>query len=129
MRKKELQARDEALRGELAEANQLAASQVKRLNELRMEIAFLERAPDMAAPYTGRNDARPHEPASTPRAAEPDLKACPDCAERVRSAARKCRYCAYRFDGTELGWSDHGPKDGASKGATAVARLGTASGT
>jgi hypothetical protein len=29
----------------------------------------------------------------------PDYKPCPDCAERVLAAARKCRYCGYRFDG------------------------------
>lgn len=29
---------------------------------------------------------------------EDDLKACPDCAEYVRDAARVCRYCGYRFD-------------------------------
>jgi hypothetical protein len=27
------------------------------------------------------------------------MKACPDCAEMVLPAARKCRYCGYRFDG------------------------------
>jgi Uncharacterised protein family UPF0547 len=26
-------------------------------------------------------------------------KQCPDCAEQVLAAARKCRYCGYRFDG------------------------------
>jgi hypothetical protein len=26
------------------------------------------------------------------------MKACPDCAELVLEAARKCRYCGYRFD-------------------------------
>jgi hypothetical protein len=26
-------------------------------------------------------------------------KQCPDCAEQVLVAARKCRYCGYRFDG------------------------------
>jgi hypothetical protein len=25
------------------------------------------------------------------------VKACPDCAEQVRAAARKCRFCGYRF--------------------------------
>jgi Uncharacterised protein family UPF0547 len=35
-------------------------------------------------------------------ASEPeDYKRCPDCAERVLSAARKCRYCGYRFDGAD----------------------------
>ena len=27
-----------------------------------------------------------------------EVKACPDCAELVLEAARKCRYCGYRFD-------------------------------
>ena len=33
-------------------------------------------------------------------AAEPmaETKQCPDCAEQVLAAARKCRYCGYRFD-------------------------------
>jgi Uncharacterised protein family UPF0547 len=31
--------------------------------------------------------------------ARPAYKQCPDCAERVLAAARKCRYCGYRFDG------------------------------
>jgi hypothetical protein len=30
---------------------------------------------------------------------EPAYKQCPDCAEQVLAAARKCRYCGYRFDG------------------------------
>ena len=29
----------------------------------------------------------------------PAYKVCPDCAEQVLAAARKCRYCGYRFDG------------------------------
>ena len=32
-------------------------------------------------------------------ATEPTHKQCPDCAEQVLAAARKCRYCGYRFDG------------------------------
>lgn len=28
----------------------------------------------------------------------PEYKQCPDCAEQVLAAARKCRYCGYRFD-------------------------------
>jgi hypothetical protein len=30
-------------------------------------------------------------------ATEPETKACPDCAEEVKAAARKCRFCGYRF--------------------------------
>jgi hypothetical protein len=33
--------------------------------------------------------------------AHPTYKQCPDCAERVLAAARKCRYCGYRFDGRQ----------------------------
>jgi hypothetical protein len=29
----------------------------------------------------------------------PETKICPDCAESVLAAARKCRFCGYRFDG------------------------------
>ena len=29
---------------------------------------------------------------------EQEYKRCPDCAEQVLAAARKCRYCGYRFD-------------------------------
>jgi hypothetical protein len=36
------------------------------------------------------------EPAAT--ADQRPMKPCPDCAELVLEAARKCRYCGYRFD-------------------------------
>ena len=36
------------------------------------------------------------EPAAT--ADQRAMKQCPDCAEMVLEAARKCRYCGYRFD-------------------------------
>jgi ribosomal protein L40E len=28
-------------------------------------------------------------------------KVCPDCAESVQAAARRCRFCGYRFDALE----------------------------
>jgi predicted RNA-binding Zn-ribbon protein involved in translation (DUF1610 family) len=31
-------------------------------------------------------------------AAAPDTKTCPDCAETVLAAARKCRFCGYEFN-------------------------------
>jgi Uncharacterised protein family UPF0547 len=39
------------------------------------------------------------EPLPAAGADQPAMKACPDCAEMVLAAARKCRYCGYRFDG------------------------------
>jgi hypothetical protein len=33
----------------------------------------------------------------------PETKTCPDCAESVLAAARKCRFCGYRFDEPPLG--------------------------
>jgi hypothetical protein len=32
------------------------------------------------------------------RILEPPRKICPDCANSVLAAARKCQYCNYRFD-------------------------------
>jgi hypothetical protein len=32
-----------------------------------------------------------------------DSKSCPDCAETIRAAAQKCRFCGYRFDGPHDG--------------------------
>jgi hypothetical protein len=48
-------------------------------------------AADQPAP--GNGHAAPHSPAL-------ELKTCPDCAEEVRAAARKCRFCNYVFDET-----------------------------
>jgi hypothetical protein len=38
-------------------------------------------------------------PPLDPKLDEQGYKRCPDCAELVRAAARKCRFCGYRFDG------------------------------
>jgi hypothetical protein len=37
---------------------------------------------------------------AAPRIPAIELKTCPDCAEEVRAAARKCRFCDYVFDET-----------------------------
>jgi hypothetical protein len=34
---------------------------------------------------------------SQPANPVPEFKLCPDCAEEIRYAARKCRFCGYRF--------------------------------
>lgn len=41
-------------------------------------------------------------PAPAPDETGAEFKACPDCAEDVRLAARKCRFCGYRFDEGEV---------------------------
>jgi Uncharacterised protein family UPF0547 len=48
--------------------------------------------------------AQPPPPA-TPTTVPPveDSKMCPDCAEQVRSAARKCRFCGHRFAESTVG--------------------------
>ena len=37
-------------------------------------------------------------PTDQPIAAASDVKACPDCAETVKVAARVCKYCGFRFE-------------------------------
>jgi|GEM_PF-4128811 hypothetical protein len=34
--------------------------------------------------------------------AKADTKVCPDCAESVKAAAVKCRFCGHRFDQPEI---------------------------
>jgi hypothetical protein len=38
------------------------------------------------------------EPPFLPPSDSGEWKECPDCAEKVRARARKCRFCGYRFD-------------------------------
>lgn len=38
------------------------------------------------------------EPSTPPSQSLPEHKLCPDCAEPVRAAARKCRFCGYMFE-------------------------------
>jgi hypothetical protein len=38
---------------------------------------------------------------SAPADRQPEFKTCPDCAEEIRFAARKCRFCGYVFDSSE----------------------------
>jgi hypothetical protein len=52
-------------------------------------------APSRSAPPPAPAITSPPEE-MTP--ATPEFKTCPDCAEQVRFAARKCRFCGYMFE-------------------------------
>ena len=49
---------------------------------------------DIAGPAQAIRNCDSFDMSSTP-----EYKPCPDCAEQVLAAARKCRFCGYRFDG------------------------------
>jgi Uncharacterised protein family UPF0547. len=140
MRKKELLAGNDQLRLELSQANRLAASQTKQINEQRMELALMDLAPVHrsvgytqgvrdagGAPGLGQRCSLCGQP-SFASAQELVVKACPDCAEEVRVAARKCRFCNYSFEGVERPRTENGAKDVAASSSAPVARLGTVAG-
>lgn len=41
-------------------------------------------------------------PPALPASDDSEMKDCPECGEKVRAAARKCRFCNYRFDGATV---------------------------
>jgi Uncharacterised protein family UPF0547 len=143
MRKKELRTRNDQLRRELSHAHQVAASHVKQINEHRMQLAMLqlERPPIGAGIGTGDGASVPDTPEYGARCptcghlaagvvtSEPVMKACPDCAEPVRLAARRCRYCGYLFGGIDQPRNGNGSKDAPPNGSTPITRLGSVSGS
>jgi Uncharacterised protein family UPF0547 len=50
-------------------------------------------SPDQDTEASGRTSTAPI----------PETKTCPDCAEEVRPAARKCRFCGYMFEDASVG--------------------------
>jgi hypothetical protein len=42
------------------------------------------------------------QPSPTLTATTPEFKTCPDCADQIRFAARKCRFCGYMFESAEV---------------------------
>ena len=141
MRKKELRTRNDQLRRELSHAHQVAATHVKQINEHRMQLAMLqlERPPvdvttgdEAAFPGTAEPGARCPtcgHLATGGMTSEPVMKACPDCAEPVRMAARRCRYCGYLFGGIDQARNGNGSKEAPPNGSTPITRLGSVSGT
>lgn len=65
-------------------------------------------------------------PTELPRAAlearADDVKVCPECAETIKAAARRCRFCNYRFDASDLPF--HDGYDAFSAGAVSEERQG-----
>jgi Uncharacterised protein family UPF0547 len=53
----------------------------------------------LAAPSNGESAQDSSDPESS---SDGDTKTCPDCAEAVRLAARKCRFCGWQFDAGRL---------------------------
>ena len=141
MRKKELRTRNDQLRRELSHAHQVAASHVKQINEHRMQLAMLQLERPAIGVTTGDEGAFPGavEPgarcptcgqlATGGVTSEPVMKACPDCAEPVRMAARRCRYCGYLFGGIDQPRNGNGSKETPSNGSSPITRLGSVSGT
>jgi hypothetical protein len=60
------------------------------------------------APLEDEASAMPENLEEPPEPASMEFKTCPDCAEEVRAAARKCRFCNYRFVPESMS-SDIGP--------------------
>jgi hypothetical protein len=127
MRKKELQDRNEQLAHSLAKAEQLAADQIRQINEHRMQLALLKVELEMHSAGTGQGagGTRAAPAVVIPDVAKPNTKVCPDCAEDVRLAARRCRYCDFRFDAAERAWPEDGSKETGGNGSSTVATLGT----
>ncbi len=73
-------------------------SVVRHKNEAR---AHKERLVDPRATGTGPSIAPPPPVSTSAPVQSPEFKTCPECAEQVRFAARKCRFCGHMFESTD----------------------------
>ncbi len=81
---------------EMAEANRQLLAERAALLRMQNEPVVVRSEPTAnpgltEASGSGKNQGNVDEPAG-------GFRECPDCAERVREAARKCRFCGFRFD-------------------------------
>jgi hypothetical protein len=73
----------------------------------RLFLSSTEPEPVPSSPSSSQPAAAPSSPAVAASSAQPwyaehqtaavEEKVCPDCAESVKAAARKCRFCGYQF--------------------------------
>jgi hypothetical protein len=71
-----------------------------RAHRLKMKPGLPEQRP--SAPQSAITTATMPAAASPAPTATPEFKTCPDCAEEVRFAARKCRFCGYMFESADV---------------------------
>jgi hypothetical protein len=85
----------------------LTSSAAQDIIQANIAVERAKTAPTPAA--LGGGPAEPTLPRSAVRAELPpkpaeiagDTKVCPECAETVKAAAKKCRFCGYRFDANQ----------------------------
>jgi hypothetical protein len=66
-------------------------------------VGKVQSVPNHAVGFDTAPPATPVQPHESPSRAIAEWKTCPDCAEDVRAAARKCRFCGYQFEAREAG--------------------------